>query len=186
MTKLRRGFKAEANAHSLALRRELELQHHAPLSPWRLAEFLEVPVIPLSDLAPRAPAGVKHLLGKGQECFSAVTIFVGRHGRRRAIFHNDSHSMARQAANLAHELAHAILGHAPTPHFQIHSVEEEEAKWLGPTLLIPNEAALHIVESKMSMDSAAELYGVSRRLLEMRLNVSGARIRLARRHKRSY
>jgi Zn-dependent peptidase ImmA (M78 family) len=181
MAGLRRGFKTEANAHAVALRRELQLDDHAPLCPWRLAKYLDVPVVALSDLKSFEPRGVLYLAGKGRSLFSAVTIFVGRHGRKRVIFHNDAHVKSRQAANLAHELAHAILCHPPTRPFVIDKVAEEEAKWLGPTLLVPDQAALHIVETRMAAHFAESLYGVSSRLLQMRLNVSGARIRAQRR-----
>jgi hypothetical protein len=183
MTKLRHGFKSEANAYAIAIRRELQLEDHAPLCPWRLAKHLAVPIGTLSDLKRFAPDGVRYLTGQGKAFFSAVTIFVGRRGRRRLIFHNDAHAKSRQTANLAHELAHAILCHPPTPPFTSDPIAEEEAKWLGPTLLIPNEAALHIVESRMPARSAQALYGVSSALLEFRINVSGARIRMARRGK---
>jgi hypothetical protein len=36
-------------------------------------------------------------------------------------------------------------------------VAEEEAKWLGPTLLVPNEAALHILERRMSVGTAEKI-----------------------------
>lgn len=100
---------------------------------------------------------VRYLTAQGKELFSAVTIFVGKHGRRRFIFHNDAHAKSRQAANLAHELAHAILCHPPTPPFMHDPVAEEEAKWLGPTLLVPNEAALHILERRMSVGTAEKI-----------------------------
>lgn len=184
MSRLRRGFKTEANSHAIRLRRELGLEDHAPLCPWRLAQHLYVPVIPLSRLAAHEPTAVRYLTGRGKRLFSAVTIFVGRCGRKRIIFHNDHHAQTRQAANLAHELAHAILCHPPTPPFMPDPGLEEEAKWLGPTLLVPNEAALLIVGNDMDSRSAAAAYGVSRQLMDMRINVSGARIRLQRQGRR--
>ena len=57
---------------------------------------------------------------------------------------------------------------------------EEEAEWLSGALLISDEAALHIVRSGMVDDEAKTLYGVSRKMLQFRLNVTGARIRVAR------
>jgi hypothetical protein len=182
MMALRRGFKTEANALAVALRRELQLDDHAPLCPWRLAEHLDIPIGTLSHLRRFEPEGVRYLTAQGKELFSAVTIFVGKHGRKRFIFHNDAHARPRQAANLAHELAHAILCHPPTPPFMPDTVAEEEAQWLGPTLLVPNEAAFHIVKSQMTAHSAQSLYGVSGALLQMRINVSGARIRMQRRN----
>jgi Zn-dependent peptidase ImmA (M78 family) len=181
MSGLRRGFKAEANDHALRLRRELSLKPHEPLCPWSLATHLAVPIVPLSGVRRHEPDGVKYLTSQGKDLFSAVTIFVGKYGRRRIIFHNDRHAKTRQAANLAHELAHAILCHPPTPPFIPDLVSEEEAKWLGPTLLVPNEAALHVVEMGMITKDAATVYGVSSPLMQMRINVSGARIRVQRR-----
>jgi len=184
MTRLRRGFKTEANAHAATLRRELQLKAHEPLCPWRMAEHLAVRVIPLSEVEPYEPAGVRYLLRRGKDLFSAVTIFVGRHGRKRLIFHNDGHAKTRQAANLAHELAHAILCHPPTAPFIADPIAEAEAHWLGPTLLVSEEAALHIAEQNLSPATAARIYGVSRSLLQMRLNVTGALTRIARRGRR--
>lgn len=181
MTKLRRGFKTEANSHAIALRQELRLDLHAPLCPWRLAKHLEIPVVQLSELERYEPDGVRYLKGVGRDLFSAVTIFVGRHGRKRVVFHNDGHAKTRQAADLAHELAHAILCHSPTSPFAPDPIAEAEAHWLGPTLLVPEPAALHIVELRMPKESAARLYGVSGSLLNMRLNVTGAQSRIARR-----
>lgn len=183
MTSLRRGFKTEANAHALTMRRELRLDPHDALCPWRLAEHLNVPVITLSQVEPFEPVGVRYLKGTGSELFSAVTIFVGRHGRKRLVVHNDGHAKTRQAANLAHELAHAILGHPPTAPFFPDATAEAEAHWLGPTLLVSEEAALLVAEQKLAPDAAARIYGVSPSLLIMRLNVTGAVARIARRRR---
>lgn len=183
MTSLRRGFKSEANGHAVALRRELRLQPVDPLCPWRLAEHLEIPVVPLTALEVYEPVAIRYLLGKGQNYFSAVTIFGGRYGRRRVILHNDGHARTRQAANLAHEVAHAVLCHPPTPPFDPDPTAEAEAEWLGPTLLVSEDAALHIAAHKMTAETAAPLYRVSVPLMRMRLNVTGAYARIARREK---
>ena len=57
---------------------------------------------------------------------------------------------------------------------------EEEANWLGPALLVSEEAAIHIVERQMAIDFASDHYGASTQLVRMRLNVSGAAKRVAR------
>jgi hypothetical protein len=54
------------------------------------------------------------------------------------------------------------------------------AEWLSGALLISDEAALHIVRTGMPDDKAMTLYGVSRKMLQFRLNVTGARVRVAR------
>ncbi|MCE9555428.1 MAG: ImmA/IrrE family metallo-endopeptidase [Planctomycetes bacterium] len=178
---LRRGFKTEANVIAVALRHELQLEAHAPLCPWKLAEHLDIPVIKLSEVKLFEPVGVGYLLQNGRDHFSAVTIFVGRHGRTRLIFHNDSHAKTRQRANIAHEIAHAIQCHSSSAIYDSDPEAEAEANWLGPSLLVSEEAALHIAEQDMPHAEAARMYGVSQTLLTMRLNVSGALIRVARR-----
>lgn len=181
---LRRGFKTEANAYSKEFRAELGLRPYEPLCPWRLAEHLEIPILPLSEFRDQLPDETDYLMQAGDTAFSAVTVF---HGSRRLIVHNDGHSSRRQASNLAHELSHGILGHPPTEPFGEHGCRnfnqeiEEEANWLGPALLISVEAALHIIKRNMSVAQASELYRVTEEVINMRLNVTGARKRLARR-----
>lgn len=101
------------------------------------------------------------------------------------IVHNDVHHRYRQASNISHELNHAILLHPPTEPFSEHGCRnfnkeiEEEANWLGPALLISEEAALHIVKTEMSIDEASKFYSVSTKVISMRINVTGARKRIA-------
>ena len=52
---VRRGFKTEANATACEVRTELGLTPTAPLDVRQLAEYLEIPVIPLSHLRDVAP-----------------------------------------------------------------------------------------------------------------------------------
>ncbi len=181
--KLRRGFKKETNEYAKELRGELNKEPFEPLCPRELADFLLIPVLELSQLDEEA--AVQYLTVTNQEVFSAVTVF---NGRKRLIVHNNSHHPRRQAANIAHELSHAILDHSPTPPFtdsgerflntEIQKMENE-ANWMGPALLISEEAALHIVRKKIPMADAVELYGVSKQLIQMRINVTGARKRVS-------
>ena len=183
---LPRGFRTEANAYAREFREELGLQPHAPLSPWALAEHLAIPVVALSDFSSEIPAEVCCLLGRERSSFSAATVF---RGRRRLIVHNDAHHPRRQASNIAHELSHGILGHPLTPPLNDHGCRhfdkaiEDEANWLGPALLISEEAALFIVERGLSMPDAIRIYGVSEQIITMRINIIGARKRIARRNK---
>ena len=111
---LRHGFKKEANDYAREFRNELEIPHEGPLSPWDLAEHLCVPIMPLSAMTNVDDKYIERLMVKDRKSFSAVTIF---NGNRRLILHNDAHLEVRQASNIAHELAHAILGHPPKPPF---------------------------------------------------------------------
>lgn len=180
---LRRGFKAEANRYAIELRQELGRQPQESLCPWSLANHLEIPVLKLSEFSDLQPQAVSILLNGSQDEFSAVTVF---NGRRRLIVHNDAHHQFRQSANIAHELSHAILLHPQTPPFNENGERnysgevkefEDEANWLGPALLISEEAALHIVTSGMTMKQACQIYNASAPLIRMRINVTGAQRR---------
>jgi len=182
---LRYGFKSEANWYAREMRRELKLAAHDPLCPRKLAEHLGFPVVEMSEYAKHCPDAVAYLRStKGQKDFSAVTLFIGA---ARLIIYNDRHASTRQAADIAHELAHGLLLHPPKPpinsdgsrHYD--AALEEEANWLGPALLVSDEAAMHIARQRMTLLAASNVYGVSTTLIQMRMNVSGAHRRLSRR-----
>lgn len=178
---MRRGFKTESYAISREIRAELELTALDPLDPWLLAEHLAIPVWRLSEYADISKA--KRLLaGPQQGAFSAMVAFVGH---KRVIIYNDAHAVTRQRADIAHELAHALLMHEPhvvragkAPHFA--RIQEDEANWLGSTLLVTEEACLSACRRSISIEEAAAAMGVSDQLMRWRINVTGARKRVAR------
>ena len=180
--KLRRGFKTEANQIATEIRAELGLSHVAPLDPWALSEHLAIEILPLSNMVSEAPS-VTHFLNGGINSFSAITIF---YGTARLIIHNDRHSRGRQNSNITHELSHALLQHPPMPPLSELGLRnfdqnlEDEANWLAGVLLIPERAALNIARQKLSVDIAAERYGVSTQMVQFRLNVTGAHKRVQR------
>lgn len=181
---LKRGFKAEANRISLRLRANLRLAPHAPIDLMALAEHLGLTIVELTAFASEYPDAVRHLTVVEQGVFSAATVPFPN--GRRVIVHNDTHSRVRQRANIAHEMSHMILGHPftlPIDATGCRTVDrdiEDEANWLGPVILISNEAALHIVRECMDTETACARYDVSEPLLRMRINASGARIRVGR------
>lgn len=179
----RRGFKTEANEYAREFRVEMGLRAYEPLCPWSLAEYLAIPVVALSEFRNNEPEKVHHLMYIDSKCFSAATVF---YGTKRLIVLNDSHSEGRQASNLSHELAHGILGHPPTEPFNDFGCRnfqedlEDEANWLGPALLISEEAALSIATLRMDRSTAAKQYGCTESVVKMRLNVTGALKRVMR------
>lgn len=182
---LRRGFKTEANWYAREMRSELGLAPQSPLCPWELASHLGFPVKGLSEYKSEIPDEVAFLSSEaGRQAFSAVTLFFGH---TRLIVHNDAHHVKRQAANIAHELAHGLLLHPPKPPFDAmgsrhyDAALEEEANWLGPAIMISDEAALSIVKNNVSLYEASNQYGVSEELVRMRINATGAMLRIARR-----
>ena len=121
--------------------------------------------------------------GNDNDQFSAMTVCGGY---RRAIVHNDSHHPHRQRSNIFHELAHCLLGHKGCQIVNDNGTRnyksdlESQASYLGGALLLPRDAALHILMDGLK-PSAQSLYGVSRPMLDYRLRVSGAQTIFERR-----
>lgn len=167
----RRGFKAEANRIALRIRHRMGLSAIAPINPFEVCTRFDIHAIPLSELDGNSP-----FLRRASSEFSAVTVPCGF---ETAIVHNDSHHPYRQRSNICHELAHCFLGHECTPPLTETGERardggvEAEANFLAGALLIPNEAALHIVSNGI-VAKAQGMYGVSEQMLTYRLRVSGA------------
>lgn len=180
---MRWGFKTEANDIAREIRTELALRLVDPLDPWRLAEHLAIPVMPLRDLRDDCPSAVRHFTRVENGAFSGLTVF---NGPRRLIVYNDAHAPQRQVSDIAHELSHALLMHPPTQALDHRGCRdwdgelEEEANWLAGALLISEEAALLIVRRGLSLRDAAKAFGVSRDMVRFRINVTGARKRVQR------
>ena len=174
-----RGFKAGADRIALGLRHQMYLPNGAPIDPDALAATLGFPIVPISTFADVFPEHVAQLVEGDTGAFSASLLQLNP---GRIILVNDGHSLRRRNSNIAHEIAHAILAHVPQPfdHIRGHSFNkdiEDEANCLAGHILIPDAATMQIVWSGCSKDAACERYGVSRQMLEYRLNTSGARIR---------
>jgi hypothetical protein len=179
---VRRGFKTEAREIVAEVRQELGLTPLDPLDPWVLADHLEIPVWSLSSYADSIPWAVEYL---SEEETGAVSAVLACHGLRRVVIYNDGHALTRQRADIAHELAHALLLHRPhppvdgqPPHYD--EAQEEEAKWLGGVLLVTDESCLSCCRDGVGVAEAAQRLGVSRQLMQWRLNMSGAHRRVAR------
>jgi hypothetical protein len=176
--KLRRGFKSESNFTSRELRIELDLHPAAPICAFALSDHLGVNLLKLSDFTGRHPSATQYLLnGAGRDEFFAMTLCEVTPS---AIIYNDAQSPGRTAADIAHELAHLLLMHPPhrlvdaTGRRHFDPELEAEANWLGPAILVSEEAALSIVNQRLGVAEAARMYGVSDELMQMRLNVTGA------------
>lgn len=178
----RRGFKTEATSIAEEIRRELGCAPLAALDPRTLAEYLEIPIWPLSEFVEAHPT-IAHLLNIEPELFSAVTVFAGP---RRTIVHNDAHSGGRQNSNLAHELAHGLLHHPPTPALDDKGNRdwdqdiEDEAAYLAGALLVTEAATIAIAQGRMSKLEGAVKLGVSPQMIQYRLNCTGAVMRVQR------
>jgi Zn-dependent peptidase ImmA (M78 family) len=172
MSKLRRGFKAEAERISLSICYKLGIPPTDPLDPEEVCRAFDIHLVKMSDVR----CDVSAFQGAANDQFSAMTICAGFD---RAIVHNDTHHIYRQRSNIFHELAHCFLGHSGCTILNdngtrsYNSPIETEASHLGGALLLPRDAALHIL--KTGIKSRAQIiYGVSKPMLEYRLRVSGA------------
>jgi Zn-dependent peptidase ImmA (M78 family) len=181
--KYRYGFKAEANRFAHELRVELEILPEHPLCPWLLAEHLAVPILKFTEL-PDCGEKLYLMKGKGKKEFSATVCYDGF---KAFIVNNDVHEAKRQASNVAHELAHILLGHPPARPFdedgkrEFLAEIEDEAEWLGPALLVSEEAAINaykLIQSKTyTLSSLSDEWKVTEDVLRMRMNLVGARKR---------
>jgi Zn-dependent peptidase ImmA (M78 family) len=183
----RRGFKSWSEQIAVRVRMKLGLPAYAPLEPCRLAELLAVPVVGPAEL-PDLPLDCRErLANEHSDTWSAVTVASGKY---HLIVVNTGHAPTRRNSDLAHEIAHLILGHEPSMMFvnpasgtalRTHNKEQEdEASWLAACLLLPRDALLSIRRRRLSNEEACREYSVSPAMLRFRLNASGVDIQLRR------
>ena len=192
MTKLPTGFSKDAEAISEAMRAELGVRNIDRLDPRQLANHLEVPSVPLSELR-HAKTGddelaesIDLLTGREQGALSGITVF---RGTERVVIYNDQHKPARQASDINHELAHGLLLHRPGVALDNRGCRawdtriEEEATFLAGALLVPGKAARWLAKRGMSVEEAATRFGCSVDMINWRLNQSGARRLMPQAHR---
>jgi hypothetical protein len=105
-----RGFKTWCEKYATEKRVALGQLATAPLDTNALAASLGVKVRTPLDIPNIGKDTLDVLLRSDgtQSCWSAVTLVSGS---RKVVILNSSHSLARQASDLTHELAHIIRGH---------------------------------------------------------------------------
>lgn len=185
-----RGFKTWCEKFATDKRKELGLEASTPLDTRALAQHLGVKVWTPADVPGLSSLSMDVLLrndGVTPSCWSAVTVLAG--GRVLVIL-NSSHSPARQASDLTHELAHRIRGHeAQEVEVSVEGLmllksydklQEEEADWLSGCLLLPRDALLAIKRRRLEDATAATEYGVSLKMLSYRMARTGVNRQFAR------
>ena len=178
-----RGFKTWCEKYATDKRKELGLSASAPLDTHALAKHLTVRVWTPTNVPGLRAHSLDVLLrndGKTPSCWSAVTVIVGG---RVVVILNSSHSPARQASDLTHELAHRIRGHEAQEVEVLAEglmllksydrLQEDEADWLSGCLLLPRDALLAIKKRRLDEADAATEYGVSMRMLGYRMARTG-------------
>jgi hypothetical protein len=177
-----RGFKTWCEKYATEKRVALGQLATAPLDTNALAASLGVKVRTPLDIPNIGKDTLDVLLRSDgtQSCWSAVTLVSGS---RKVVILNSSHSLARQASDLTHELAHIIRGHTAqevdiTPDGLMllknyDKVQEEEADWLSGCLLLPRDALIAIKRRQIEVATSATEYGVSVKMLNYRMAASG-------------
>lgn len=178
-----RGFKTWCEKYSTDQRAALGSAPSAPLDVVAFAKQMDVRVWYPENVPGLSEETLAVLLrndGKTPSCWSAVTLVVGA---KVVVILNSSHGPARQASDLAHELAHRIRGHeaqevdvSQEGLMLLKSYDkrqEEEADWLAGCLLLPREALISIKRRGLDDSDAAQEYGVSLRMLTYRMSMTG-------------
>ncbi len=173
---LRRGFLAEAERHAARLRDELGLQPGDPVDIQAVAGHLGVRVVPADALVDISR--LQELERIQAFAFSACTFNVNG---VKVIVVNPLRSRARTTSDIAHELAHLVLGHrldevrvvAGTPFRTCRPDQEEEATTLGGTLLLPRPLLLRAARRGLSATEIADEYGVTAEMARFRFHRTG-------------
>jgi hypothetical protein len=185
---LRRGFKTWCENAARGYRRELKLSPVAPLDPRALARHLGITIWTPADIPNVNPKDVYHLTVTAVESWSAATLRVGN---ASLIIVNSGHALTRQNNSLAHEIGHVVLKHEPAKMYvtpdglmmmsEYDPTNEEEATWFAGAILVPRDALLDAAARGLSNRAAAEHFGVSSSVFQMRRNRTGVDIQLRRR-----
>ncbi len=188
MVALRRGFKTWCENAARGYRRELKLSPVAPLDPRALARHLGITIWTPADIPNVNPKDVYHLTVTAVESWSAATLRVGN---ASLIIVNSGHALTRQNNSLAHEIGHVVLKHEPAKMYvtpdglmmmsEYDPTNEEEATWFAGAILVPRDALLDAAARGLSNRAAAEHFGVSSSVFQMRRNRTGVDIQLRRR-----
>jgi Zn-dependent peptidase ImmA (M78 family) len=173
-----RRFAEECEEIALEARAELGLDSQARLDPRRLAKHLGIEVVSIKRYRHVCPAAVKQLTERDKMAFSAGTVF---RKTRCMILVNPVHSPKRESNSIAHELAHLMLEHEPMSLLDgagrrnWREEDEGEAHYLAGALLVPESGVAPVLD-RMDWDlrSAADHFGVSDALMQIRIEVSGA------------
>ena len=174
---LRRGFKSEAERIARDVRSEMGLNAAKSVAPEDLASLLGIEVRAGDELVPRER--FRELESIQPDSFSACTLRPSPD--RVVVVYNPLSAKSRRRSDLAHELAHILLDHelsrlerlGDVTFFSCDVTQEEEAAWLSGCLLLPRALLLEEVRKGASAEEIAKKCGVSEKMAQYRLNVTG-------------
>ena len=174
---LRRGFKSEAERIARSVRVDLGIGAAQTVTPEMLAELLGIEIRAGDELIPRKRFTELEKVQPG--AFSACTFRPSTD--RVVVVYNPLSAKSRQRSDLAHELAHTLLEHELSRVEKLGDVtflscdptQEEEAAWLSGCLLLPRALLLSEIRRGSGAGDIANKYGVSERMAQYRLGVTG-------------
>ena len=174
---LRRGFKSEAERIARRVRIDLGLNAADPVAPELIAELLGIEVRAGDELLPRER--FQELEDIQPDAFSACTLRPSLD--RVVVVHNPLSPKTRQKSDVAHELAHMLLDHELSRVQRLGDItflscdpaQEDEAAWLSGCLLLPRALLLAEVSRGADAEDIARKHGVSERMAQYRLDVTG-------------
>lgn len=185
---MKRGFKAEAERHAYDLGQQLGCREDERVPLEAVAEHLDVEVLPADEIVERRR--IEELNEIQPDAFSAGT-FKLSNGQRVIVF-NPLHPEGRTNSNVAHELAHLILGHTvrnieTVGNFKFLTCDpeqEQEADWLAGCLLLPRSLLYTAAKRGWGPAEIAAKYSTSEPMARFRLNASGVLVQLGRSRRR--
>ncbi len=174
---LRRGFKSEAERIARRVQAELDVGAAQSVTPESLAELLGIEVRAGDELIHRQRFVELEQVQPG--AFSACTFRPS--ADRVVVVYNPLAAKSRRRSDLAHELAHTLLDHQLSRVEKLGDVtflscdptQEEEAAWLSGCLLLPRALLLAEVRRGVGAREIARKSGVSERMAQYRLDVTG-------------
>ena len=174
---LRRGFKSEAERIARRVRSEMGLNASKSVAPEVLARLMGIEIRAGDELIQRER--FKELESIQPDSFSACTLRPSPD--RVVVVYNPLSARSRRRSDLAHELAHILLDHelsrlerlGDVTFFSCDAMQEEEAGWLSGCLLLPRSLLLAEVGRGANAKKIAEKCGVSEKMAQYRLNVTG-------------
>ncbi len=180
---LRRGFKAEAERLAKDIWGAMRLTPNDSMDAVNLAEHLGCTVRPADELVDREK--LEKLYRIQNDAFFACTFKLPRD--RYAIVFSPLMSKARRNSDVAHEVAHIVLGHRLSRLERLGDVafltgdlqQEEEAAWLSGCLLLPRFALVHDLGKRRKPGAIASNRMLSREMVDYRVRVTGVARQLA-------
>ncbi|QKS18894.1 ImmA/IrrE family metallo-endopeptidase [Curtobacterium sp. Csp1] len=162
------------------IRTETGLSPQDAFDPWEWSRRNGVKFVAIQSI-PGAEEAVRYFTATRFGVWSAALV---SDGVGHAVFYDDSRPRVRIMSDLTHEVAHVEAEHLLTPAWTSEDgkcgggnrEQEEEAAELAAAILVPKEQATLWALRGWPAESLARKYGVSDKLAEWRMNVSGGRI----------